>query len=81
VPGGAHARYTALRPLADAEELLVLGGFSGGGNVAYEIARRIAANGGRPPLVVLTAAAADADGHARMLETAAERAGHPGRTG
>ncbi|MFI9764466.1 hypothetical protein ACIHFB_41800, partial [Streptomyces sp. NPDC051963] len=81
VPGGAHARYTALRPLADAEELLVLGGFSGGGNVAYEIARRIAANGGRPPLVVLTTAAADADGHARMLETAAERAGHPGRTG
>ncbi len=81
VPGGAHARYTALRPLADAEELLVLGGFSGGGSVAYEIARRIAANGGRPPLVVLTSAAADADGHARMLETAAERAGHPGRTG
>ncbi|MEV1086189.1 condensation domain-containing protein, partial [Streptomyces sp. NPDC050211] len=66
-PGGAHARHTALRPWADAGQLLVLGGFSGGGSVAYEIARRIAAGGRRPPLVVLTAAAADADGHARML--------------
>ncbi|MDL5205407.1 condensation domain-containing protein [Streptomyces sp. ALI-76-A] len=78
LPGGTHARYTALRPLADADELLVLGAFSGGGTITYEIARRIAANGGRPPLVVLTGAVADADGHARMLETAAERAGHPG---
>uniref|UniRef100_A0AAU3IA73 Condensation domain-containing protein n=1 Tax=Streptomyces sp. NBC_01393 TaxID=2903851 RepID=A0AAU3IA73_9ACTN len=81
LPGGTDARHTALRSLADAEELLVLGGFCGGGSAAYEIARRIAADGGRPPLVVLTGAAADADGHARMLETAAERAGHPGHPG
>ncbi|MDN3027265.1 condensation domain-containing protein [Streptomyces sp. S.PB5] len=78
LPGGTHGRYSALRPVADAAELLVLGAFSGGGSVAYEIARRIAANGVRPPLVVLTGAGADVEGHARMLETAAERAGHPG---
>ncbi|WP_328224634.1 condensation domain-containing protein [Streptomyces sp. NBC_00310] len=81
VPGGPHARYTALRPLARAGRLLVLGGFSGGGSTAYEIARRIAAAGGRPPLTVLTGAATGADRLARLLETAAAQAGHPGRTG
>jgi thioesterase domain-containing protein len=36
----------------------VLGGFSGGGVIAYEIAQRITAQGGTPPLVVMVDAGA-----------------------
>ncbi|MEV3993785.1 condensation domain-containing protein [Streptomyces sp. NPDC049837] len=75
VPDDPHARHTALRPLADAGGRLVLGGFSGCGATAYDIARLIAANGGRPPLVVLAATSAAAADLARLLESAAERAG------
>lgn len=74
-PGGARARHNALRPLADGPRLLVLGAFSGGGSTAYELARLMAANGGRPPLVVLTGATTGAAPLARMLETVAARAG------
>ncbi|WP_406730266.1 condensation domain-containing protein [Streptomyces sp. NBC_01794] len=84
-PEGAKAHLAALRPLLDAGERLVLGGFSGGGVIAYGIAQLIAADGGRPPLTVLSTATtgpgtAAADGEesvralARMLEEAAERA-------
>ncbi|MEU0581847.1 condensation domain-containing protein [Streptomyces griseoincarnatus] len=77
MPGGARARHSLLRPLADGGRLLVLYAFSGGGSTACEIARLIAANGGRPPLVMLTGTTADAAPLARMLETVAARAGRP----
>lgn len=74
-PGGAaHAGFRALRPLAEAGRLLVLGGFSGCGAVAYEIARLVALEGVRPPLVVLTDATAGT-ALARTLRTVAERIG------
>ncbi|MFH9818998.1 condensation domain-containing protein [Streptomyces sp. NPDC017230] len=56
---------------------LVLAAFSGGGTAACEIARRIATDGGRPPLVVLTGATTDDAAFARTLESVAARAGHP----
>ncbi|PNV30976.1 hypothetical protein C1708_00165 [Streptomyces sp. DH-12] len=51
-PAGWHA---VLRRLAEKGEPLVLGAFSGGGADAYETARLLAADGVRPPLVVLAA--------------------------
>ncbi|MFJ1902113.1 condensation domain-containing protein [Streptomyces sp. NPDC088115] len=69
------AGYEALRPLIEAGGHLVLGGFSGCGVAAYRITRLIAASGGRPPLIVLTGAATSAGDLARLLESAAERAG------
>ncbi|MFC8131337.1 condensation domain-containing protein [Streptomyces sp. NPDC057302] len=48
-----------LRALLDAGDPLVLGGFSGAGAIAYEIARQIAAGGVKPPLVVLGPSCAD----------------------
>ncbi|MFI7011772.1 amino acid adenylation domain-containing protein [Streptomyces sp. NPDC050145] len=71
----------ALRPALDAGERIVLGGFSGGGVIAYEMARLITAEGGRPPLVLLVDAGApdgeltdaDADGSfASQLRAVAE---------
>ncbi|MGW3990614.1 condensation domain-containing protein [Streptomyces sp. NPDC004830] len=76
-PGGVRARHDALRPLMDGAGLLVLGAFCGGGSAAYEIARLIAARGGRPPLVVLTGATTAPAALARMLQSAAARAGRP----
>ncbi|MER6120903.1 condensation domain-containing protein [Streptomyces sp. NPDC001743] len=70
-----RAGYDALRPLIEAGGHLVLGGFSGCGVAAYRITRHIAASGGRPPLIVLTGAATSAGDLARLLESAAERAG------
>ncbi|MGW5869088.1 condensation domain-containing protein [Streptomyces sp. NPDC055239] len=49
-----------LRSLLDTGDPLVLGGFSGAGAIAYEIARQIAAGGVRPPLVVLGGSCDDA---------------------
>ncbi|MFE4263107.1 condensation domain-containing protein [Streptomyces sp. NPDC056883] len=48
---------------------LLLGGFSGAGSLACDIARRIAADGGRPPRVVL-AGAVSADERERALDLA-----------
>ncbi|MFH9015569.1 condensation domain-containing protein [Streptomyces sp. NPDC017943] len=76
-PGGVRARHDALRPLLDGAGLLVLGAFCGGGSAAYEIARLIAAQGRRPPLVVLTGATTAPAALARMLQSAAARAGRP----
>ncbi|MEU9445593.1 condensation domain-containing protein [Streptomyces sp. NPDC048304] len=73
-PGGIHARHPALRRLSDTARLVVVGGFSGGGSAVYETARLIASSGDRPPLLVLTSAAAEPSGLARMLETAAAQA-------
>ncbi|MGW1278672.1 condensation domain-containing protein [Streptomyces tsukubensis] len=68
VPRGA----AALAPVTGPGSRLVLGGFSGAGAIAYEIARRLAAAGRTPPLVVL--GGADGDGVrelARALRQAA----------
>ncbi|MEU0372875.1 amino acid adenylation domain-containing protein [Streptomyces sp. NPDC006283] len=71
----------ALRPALDAGERIVLGGFSGGGVIAYEIAQRITEEGGTPPLVVMVDAGApdgeltdaEADGSfANQLRSVAE---------
>ncbi|MET8842912.1 condensation domain-containing protein [Streptomyces rubiginosohelvolus] len=75
VPGGVRARHDALGPLAGGGRLLVLGAYSGGGSTAYELARLVAADGVRPPLVVLAGTATGAVPLARVLETVAVRAG------
>ncbi|MEV0695860.1 condensation domain-containing protein [Streptomyces sp. NPDC050388] len=77
-PEGARAWYEALRPVADEGLLLALGAFSGGGAGAYETARLVAADGGRPPLVVLTVGAGSDDsvrGLALLLDGAVRRTG------
>ncbi|WP_256107590.1 condensation domain-containing protein [Streptomyces sp. ODS05-4] len=71
----AEMRLAALAPLLGPGRRLVLGGFSGGGTAAYEIARLAAHAGGSPPLVVLAAAAAPAAALARALAAAAAPAG------
>lgn len=48
----------ALRPDIDSGRRLTLGGFSGGGVIAYEIAQRITAEGGVPPQVLMVDAGA-----------------------
>ncbi|MYT21463.1 peptide synthase condensation domain-containing protein, partial [Streptomyces sp. SID7760] len=50
-PADAAAALAALRPVLAAGEPLLLGCFSGGGAVAYEVAERIGAHGWRAPLV------------------------------
>ncbi|MEV8309139.1 condensation domain-containing protein [Streptomyces flavidovirens] len=75
LPDSAEARSAALAALATIGGRLVLGAFSGAGAAAYEIVRLIAADGGRPPLVVLTRAATPVDELARVLGAAVERAG------
>ncbi|MFD7833906.1 condensation domain-containing protein [Streptomyces sp. NPDC059761] len=50
-PADATACLTALRPVLAAAQPLLLGCFSGGGAVAYEVAERIGAHGWRAPLV------------------------------
>ncbi|XVV32850.1 hypothetical protein ACQPXT_00500 (plasmid) [Streptomyces sp. CA-100214] len=73
----ADAGHTAREPLRDTGPLLVLAAFSGGGTAACERARRAAANGERPPLVVLTGATTDDTAFTRILESVAARAGRP----
>ncbi|MFJ3102662.1 amino acid adenylation domain-containing protein [Streptomyces sp. NPDC086835] len=77
----------ALAPALESGERIVLGGFSGGGVIAYEIAQRITAQGGTPPLVVMVDAGApdgeltdaEADGSfANQLRAVAEGRTAPG---
>ncbi|MFE6848238.1 condensation domain-containing protein [Streptomyces sp. NPDC057686] len=56
-PCDAADFLTALRPVLASGEPLVLGGFSGAGALACEIAERIAAHGWYPPLVVVAGSA------------------------
>jgi hypothetical protein len=56
---------------------LLLGGFSGAGALACDLARRIGADGGRPPRVVLAGAYADEEERARDLARALEDATAP----
>ncbi|GGS25481.1 hypothetical protein GCM10010252_75710 [Streptomyces aureoverticillatus] len=60
----------ALTPLLAAEERLVLGGFSGAGALACELARHIKAARGRAPLVVLGAPHAAGERRVRELARA-----------
>ncbi|MGR8006925.1 condensation domain-containing protein [Streptomyces hypolithicus] len=72
---GTRDGYAALRPLAETGAPLVLGGFSGAGAAACELARLLAEHAGRAPLVVLASAATSAAELALALESAAVRAG------
>jgi hypothetical protein len=66
---GADGTWSEVAALGTGRPML-LGGFSGAGALACDIARRIAANGGRPPRIVLAGAAADDWGRARDLAAA-----------
>ncbi|MBB1244404.1 amino acid adenylation domain-containing protein [Streptomyces durbertensis] len=78
----------SLRPALEAGQRVVLGGFSGGGVIAYEIAQQAAAEGWQPPLVVMVDAGApdgeltdaDADGSfaARLRAVAEGTTARPG---
>ncbi|MGW6943366.1 condensation domain-containing protein [Streptomyces xanthophaeus] len=74
---GAEGAERALAALGDGRSLL-LGGFSGAGALACDVAWRIAADGGRHPRVVLAGAAADEVQRARDLARALEEAADPG---
>ncbi|MFD8416639.1 condensation domain-containing protein [Streptomyces sp. NPDC059650] len=78
-PADAADFLTALRPALATGEPLVLGGFSGAGALACEIAERIAAHGWYPPLVVIAGTADGGPDSARSLTraltTAAARTG------
>ncbi|MFE7174410.1 condensation domain-containing protein [Streptomyces sp. NPDC057616] len=74
VADGAPA--AALARLARAPGRLVLGGYSGAGALACELARHAARHATRPPLVVIGGSTDDADG-ARTLARALRRAGAP----
>lgn len=72
----AEGMETALATLGTGRPLL-LGGFSGAGAVACDLARRIAADGGRPPRVVLAGAVDDERERARDLARALQAAAGP----
>ncbi|MCB5165716.1 condensation domain-containing protein [Streptomyces bambusae] len=75
-PADAAACLAAARPLLEAGEPLLLGCFSGGGSVAYEVAQRIAAHGWVPPLVAIAGTADGRPASTRALSrtlTAAPR--------
>jgi amino acid adenylation domain-containing protein len=86
----AEVYVAALRPAIDSGERLVLGGFSGGGVIAYEMAQRITAAGAAPPRVVMVDAGApdgeltdaDAEGSfASKLRAVADGLNEPDGTG
>ncbi|MFF0554298.1 condensation domain-containing protein [Streptomyces sp. NPDC004311] len=52
-PADARTVLAALRPALARGEPLLLGGFSGAGSLACEVAKRIAAHGWHPPLVAI----------------------------
>ncbi len=75
LPAGTDAE--GARPAVEAlgtGSPVLLAGFSGAGVPACEIARRIAADGGRPPRVVLAGASADEQERARDLARALQDA-------
>ncbi|MFI5671181.1 condensation domain-containing protein [Streptomyces sp. NPDC051704] len=69
-PADAGACLAALRPVLAAAEPLLLGCFSGGGAVAYEVAERIGAHGWRAPLVSIGGTADGSPASARDLSRA-----------
>ncbi|MEV6963407.1 condensation domain-containing protein [Streptomyces sp. NPDC051207] len=74
---GADAARSALASRATGRSLL-LGGFSGAGALACALARRIAADGGDPPQVVVAGAGADEGERIRALARALGDAAVPG---
>ncbi|MER5870624.1 condensation domain-containing protein [Streptomyces sp. NPDC002044] len=83
-PADARTVLAALRPALARGEPLLLGGFTGAGTLACEVAERIASHGWHPPLVVIGAATpATAGGPdpvralALTLETAAAATARP----
>ncbi|WP_327364758.1 condensation domain-containing protein [Streptomyces sp. NBC_01296] len=78
-PADAADFLTALRPVLATGEPLVLGGFSGAGALACEIAERIAAHGWYPPLVAVAGSPDgrpdSADSLTRALTSATARRG------
>jgi non-ribosomal peptide synthetase component F len=71
--GRQAAQADALAHLARSSGRLVLGGYSGAGALACELARQITGPGVRPPLVVVGGAGDDPDGP-RSLASALQRA-------
>ncbi|MFE5538195.1 condensation domain-containing protein [Streptomyces sp. NPDC056492] len=69
-PADATACLEALRPVLAAGEPLLLGCFSGGGALAYEVAERIGAHGWRAPLVSIGGTADGGPASARDLSRA-----------
>ncbi|MFF4102598.1 condensation domain-containing protein [Streptomyces sp. NPDC001903] len=69
-PADATACLRALRPVLAAAEPLLLGCFSGGGAVAYEVAERIGAHGWRAPLVSIGGTADGSPASAQDLSRA-----------
>ncbi|WP_327167176.1 condensation domain-containing protein [Streptomyces subrutilus] len=80
-PADARTVLAALRPALARDEPLLLAGFTGAGDLACEVAERIAAHGWHPPRVAIAAAPATATGRAaalaRTLTAAAARATRP----
>ncbi|MFD3937655.1 condensation domain-containing protein [Streptomyces sp. NPDC058611] len=83
-PADARTALAALRPALARGEPLLLGGFTGAGSLACEVAERIASHGWHPPLVVIGAATPATPGGpdpvralARTLETAAAATARP----
>ncbi|MFD7080893.1 condensation domain-containing protein [Streptomyces sp. NPDC059918] len=77
-PADAPACLAALRPALAAGEPLLLGCFSGGGSVAYEVAQRVAAHGWLPPLVAIAGTADGSPESVRRLARTLAAAGWPG---
>ncbi|MCX4633249.1 condensation domain-containing protein [Streptomyces sp. NBC_01443] len=78
-PTDTAACLAAVRPALAAGEPLLLGCFSGGGSVAYEVAQRIAAHGWLPPLVAIAGTADGSPASVRDLaRTLEDAAGRPG---
>ncbi|MFI6149236.1 condensation domain-containing protein [Streptomyces sp. NPDC051109] len=77
-PADAQACLAALRPTLAAGGPLLLGCFSGGGSVAYEVAQRIAAHGWLPPLVAIAGTADGSPESVRRLARTLVAAGRPG---
>ncbi|MFE0605466.1 condensation domain-containing protein [Streptomyces sp. NPDC058892] len=78
-PTDTRTCLAAVRPALAAGEPLLLGGFSGGGSVAYEVAQRIAAHGWQPPLVAIAGTADGSSASVRDLaRTLTAAAGQPG---
>ncbi|MFI6149244.1 condensation domain-containing protein [Streptomyces sp. NPDC051109] len=75
-PADATACLEALRPFLTAGEPLLLGCFSGGGAVAYEVAERIGAHGWRAPLVSIGGTADGGPASAQNLSRALWAAAH-----
>jgi hypothetical protein len=74
------APAVALGGLARSAGRLVLGGYSGAGALAYELARHVTGPGTRPPLVVVGGAGDDPDGPRGLAEALQRASTSPARS-